>query len=505
MNSIRIGPLCARTANGDQLNGLGGGGGLVRLQAIQFADDRTSVPSETVSPLPLEPTILKAVGGTAAAFNGDLERSFRREVGFYGLIDSLSLVKKLAVPVCYLALPEPPAAVATCEEDPGFSIVLEDLSLAGYSTASMDAGLTLPQVKAVLTELARFHAAFWPSSLSACPPTEGLTIVDLAKKHDKYCTPHALAAFVDYYCRSSPSRDLAGFKLAQHLVWEHGAGRLLQLAVEQLGGDAITLNHGDVHPLNLMFHRSSATSAADTSAPSSAADASAPSSAADTSTATSAADTSASSSATDTSASSSAADTSASASAADTSAPSSAAHTSAPSSAAHTSAPSSAAHTTSLSPSIDLRLVDFADIAWTTPAYDVQQCIACCLEASVRREHEAGLLLHYSDVLVRERQRLQAQSDAAGNISSGRKRSTCKIDSSWDRAQFGQAVRAIGALSALQIAGWFGAEAARAEAKGGERTLLDCTASPLAARLVAMVADGAAEIQGLPIDRPKRG
>jgi hypothetical protein len=478
MNSIRIGPLCARTANGDQLNGLGGGGGLVRLQAIQFADDRTSVPSETVSPLPLEPTILKAVGGTAAAFNGDLERSFRREVGFYGLIDSLSLVKKLAVPVCYLALPEPPAAVATCEEDPGFSIVLEDLSLAGYSTASMDAGLTLPQVKAVLTELARFHAAFWPSSLSACPPTEGLTIVDLAKKHDKYCTPHALAAFVDYYCRSSPSRDLAGFKLAQHLVWEHGAGRLLQLAVEQLGGDAITLNHGDVHPLNLMFHRSSATSAADTSASSSAADTSAPSSAADTSTATSAADTSASSSA---------------------------AHTSAPSSAAHTSAPSSAAHTTSLSPSIDLRLVDFADIAWTTPAYDVQQCIACCLEASVRREHEAGLLLHYSDVLVRERQRLQAQSDAAGNISSGRKRSTCKIDSSWDRAQFGQAVRAIGALSALQIAGWFGAEAARAEAKGGERTLLDCTASPLAARLVAMVADGAAEIQGLPIDRPKRG
>ena len=121
----------------------------------------------------------------------------------------------------------------------------------------------------------------------------------------------------------------------------------------------------------------------------------------------------------------------------------------------------------------ELRFVDFGDIVWTSPAYDVQQCLACCLEPDVRRAEEAALLRVYSA----EMRRLQP---------------------SWDDEAFSLAVRSLGALSCMQIAAWFGAEKRRRQGDGGTGgDLLDGTAQPLARRLVAMVADGARALQQL--------
>ena len=202
-----------------------------------------------------------------------------------------------------------------------------------------------------------------------------MSTADLAAKHDKHCSLEALEAFAAHFCADCAADDRAAFDEATELVLRHGPGRLLQAA---LAGCALTLNHGDIHPGNLMVR----------------ADA-------------------------------------------------------------------------------ELRFVDFGDIVWTSPAYDVQQCLTCCLEPNVRRAEEAALLRVYSA----EMRRLQP---------------------SWDDEAFSLAVRSLGALSCMQIAAWFGAEKRRRQGDGGTGgDLLDGTAQPLARRLVAMVADGARALQQL--------
>lgn len=319
----------------------------------------------------------------------DLAASFQREVGFYELLLADETAQLLAVPRCRLALRQPP--IGHHEQPPGgtpssgFSLVLEDLRELGFHTASMDAGLSLAQTSTVLRQLATFHARFAGIAGEPEPPVLALTTAQLAAKADIHCTPQALGAFVSHYCSDCTAEEREGFDSAMRAALEHGAGRLFAAAVDRAGG-LISLNHGDVHPLNLMFGSSSG------------------------------------------------------------------------------EVP-------------EVRLVDFADIAWTSPAYDVQQCLSCCLDAASRRTHESQLLQEYTDALHRCNPRL--------------------MKGGWDGEVFASAVQTLGALSCLQIAGYFGGEKVKQLREDGEGLRLDATVSPLAARLVAMASDGDENLQEL--------
>ena len=202
-------------------SGLGGGGGLVRLRLLPRTDGTSQAEAEAVGDD--GSLLLKALTLGTGEHDDALVRSFSREVGFYQLASAVG--PPLAVPVCHAALRQPPALLPTrgdargsgsgAAPGGGFTLVLQDLHDVGFRTASMADGLSMPEVGAVLHELATLHAAFWRVdgandegvALGSCPPTEALSTADLAAKINAQCTPPALQAFVSHYCTGCTAED----------------------------------------------------------------------------------------------------------------------------------------------------------------------------------------------------------------------------------------------------------------------------------------------------------